>query len=304
MCIRDSGTTATIKESLYVNSDLVGTETNFVGIRTDDAGDYALNVHGETFLHGGFRSRDHFYYSQADDATPLTDPRDPTQDPLSQIVPLLDYGEFQVHTQGSSSFVSTQFLILPYTVSPGPGYGETNQGVYFNDGGTGFLSVVGLNTVFPRSILDAGVASPNINSYFIPPSMPQATIDVVTELWDPSGTETGNEGHVEAKKKTPDGIVPGAIIYNETSNELEVGIGPKQFAPLGVPIGGIIMWSGSVATIPAGYTLCDGTNGAPDLRDKFIIGAGNSYAVDDTVGVTTSAGTDAYALAYIMRTNA
>lgn len=37
--------------------------------------------------------------------------------------------------------------------------------------------------------------------------------------------------------------------------------------------GGIIMWSGSIATIPAGYSLCDGNNGTPDLRDKFIIGA-------------------------------
>ena len=41
----------------------------------------------------------------------------------------------------------------------------------------------------------------------------------------------------------------------------------------GVPIGGIIMWSGTVASIPADWQLCDGTNGTPDLRDKFIVGA-------------------------------
>lgn len=40
-----------------------------------------------------------------------------------------------------------------------------------------------------------------------------------------------------------------------------------------VPIGGIIMWSGTVATIPANWQLCNGTNGTPDLRDKFIAGA-------------------------------
>jgi hypothetical protein len=41
----------------------------------------------------------------------------------------------------------------------------------------------------------------------------------------------------------------------------------------GIPSGGIIMWKGTIATIPAGWYLCDGTNGTPDFRDKFIVGA-------------------------------
>ena len=41
----------------------------------------------------------------------------------------------------------------------------------------------------------------------------------------------------------------------------------------GVPSGVIMMWSGSIATIPAGYVLCNGSNGTPDLRDRFIVGA-------------------------------
>lgn len=40
-----------------------------------------------------------------------------------------------------------------------------------------------------------------------------------------------------------------------------------------VPSGMIAMWSGSVATIPTGWVLCNGSNGTPDLRDRFIIGA-------------------------------
>lgn len=40
-----------------------------------------------------------------------------------------------------------------------------------------------------------------------------------------------------------------------------------------VPVGGIIMYSGLISEIPAGYQLCDGTNGTPDMRDKFIVGA-------------------------------
>jgi len=39
--------------------------------------------------------------------------------------------------------------------------------------------------------------------------------------------------------------------------------------------GGIIMWHGLLADIPANYTLCDGDNGTPDLRGKFIVGSAN-----------------------------
>jgi hypothetical protein len=51
-----------------------------------------------------------------------------------------------------------------------------------------------------------------------------------------------------------------------------------------VPSGVILLWSGSIASIPAGYFLCDGTNSTPDLRNRFIVGAGSTYAVDATGG--------------------
>lgn len=41
----------------------------------------------------------------------------------------------------------------------------------------------------------------------------------------------------------------------------------------GVPSGAIMMWSGTIATIPSGWYLCDGANGTPNLTNKFIIGA-------------------------------
>ena len=46
-----------------------------------------------------------------------------------------------------------------------------------------------------------------------------------------------------------------------------------------VPSGGIIMWSGSVASIPTGWLLCNGASGTPDLRNRFVVGAGSTYAV-------------------------
>jgi len=55
----------------------------------------------------------------------------------------------------------------------------------------------------------------------------------------------------------------------------------------GTPTGIIAIWSGSVGTIPTGWLLCDGTNGTIDLRNKFVVGAGATYAVGDTGGADT-----------------
>jgi hypothetical protein len=54
---------------------------------------------------------------------------------------------------------------------------------------------------------------------------------------------------------------------------------PSQFFS-----GMIILWSGAIIAIPSGWVLCDGTNSTPDLRDKFVVGAGSTYAVGATGG--------------------
>jgi hypothetical protein len=48
--------------------------------------------------------------------------------------------------------------------------------------------------------------------------------------------------------------------------------------------GMIMLWSGSTGTIPSGWVICDGTNSTPDLRDRFVVGAGSTYSVDATGG--------------------
>jgi hypothetical protein len=51
-----------------------------------------------------------------------------------------------------------------------------------------------------------------------------------------------------------------------------------------IPSGVIVLWSGSIASIPTGWYLCNGSNGTPDLRDRFIVGAGSTYTVAGTGG--------------------
>jgi len=69
------------------------------------------------------------------------------------------------------------------------------------------------------------------------------------------------------------------------------GVAPVPPTPL--PSGSIILWSGSIGSIPSGYVLCNGSNGTPDLRDRFVVGAGTTYAVD-AVGGSANAGVVAH----------
>jgi hypothetical protein len=52
--------------------------------------------------------------------------------------------------------------------------------------------------------------------------------------------------------------------------------------------GMIMMWSGTIATIPSGWLLCNGSNSTPDLRNRFIIGA---FSDDSGTAKTTITGT-------------
>jgi hypothetical protein len=56
-----------------------------------------------------------------------------------------------------------------------------------------------------------------------------------------------------------------------------------------LPTGVITMWSGAITSIPTGWYLCDGQNSTPDLRGKFIIGAGGTDAsVTGTAGASVT----------------
>jgi hypothetical protein len=69
----------------------------------------------------------------------------------------------------------------------------------------------------------------------------------------------------------------GSTVTLNANPVLNLQAATKQYVDTAVsnsiPTGGIIMWSGTIATIPSGWALCNGSNGTPDLRDRFIIGA-------------------------------
>jgi hypothetical protein len=83
------------------------------------------------------------------------------------------------------------------------------------------------------------------------------------------------------------GTSPVQFVAPGTSGNLLTSNGTtwtSAAAPTAFLTGMIILWSGSIASIPAGFALCDGTNGTPNLRDRFVVGAGSTYAVNATGG--------------------
>ena len=79
-------------------------------------------------------------------------------------------------------------------------------------------------------------------------------------------------------------IAPAYITGVGTPTSDDDAVNKKYVDDL-IPPGVIVMWSG--ANVPDGWALCDGTNGTPDLRDRFVLGVGNNYSLGDTGGSET-----------------
>jgi len=62
------------------------------------------------------------------------------------------------------------------------------------------------------------------------------------------------------------------------------GVGALPTMQTGFATGMILLWSGNIGSIPTGWLLCDGTLSTPNLRDRFVVGAGSTYAVNATGG--------------------
>ena len=79
--------------------------------------------------------------------------------------------------------------------------------------------------------------------------------------------------------------VDADFTYNPSTNTLKVGnIVDSSGNASAFVTGMIILWYGDTSNIPGGFVLCDGQNSTPDLRDRFIIGAGNNFSAGGTGG--------------------
>jgi hypothetical protein len=117
----------------------------------------------------------------------------------------------------------------------------------------------------------------DINEGCAPSGINNAIRDMMAQIKD---MQTGADG---------DNFVVGGNLA-VTGTSAFTGVATFALAPVItagggiIPSGGIIMWSGSIVSIPSGWFLCNGSNGTPDLRNRFVVGAGSTYAVGGTGG--------------------
>jgi len=121
-----------------------------------------------------------------------------------------------------------------------------------------------------------------------------------------TSTGTGNTVLSASPTLTGAPLAPTPAVTDDTTK-----IATTEFVRNIIPSGIITMWSGSIVSIPTGWLLCDGSSGTPDLRDRFIVGAGSTYAPAATggsanavvvshthTGTTVSAGTHQHSLQF------
>lgn len=99
-----------------------------------------------------------------------------------------------------------------------------------------------------------------------------------------SGSTAVFSGAISSASPTFTGV-PTAPTATVSTNTTQIATTAFVQSAFNAALSGIIvMWSGSIGSIPTGWRLCDGTGGTPDLRDRFIVGAGSTYAVNATGG--------------------
>jgi hypothetical protein len=267
-----------------------------VGIGTTSNGGFLTgpnqlkaHVEGSTWSKDGFYTAGRLVITDKADGSIHTDDRIIPSSPIDYgaVVPFVDYGDFQVET-GSTSLITNNVLVVPGVGQATVGFGTTNGGLIpasFLPGGNKYLTKVGINTYYARSIFDVGTASTTMNSYFIPPSLTQSEINLMQNLWDTPGAT----GYDEAKKVTPDGVVPGAIVYNKTTDQLQVRDTASSFRNLVSPnfvVAFATVDSGSLVSSD-GYNL-GLTNNSTNANFAFDTALSSAnYTVMVSVGSTT-----------------
>jgi hypothetical protein len=134
-------------------------------------------------------------------------------------------------------------------------------------------AVSNITITFPSQTLISNTAEITANTTFGTPGLNLTTTGVTAGTY--GGAVSVPQITVDAKGRITN---LSSIPVNSTLNTLN----------LGIPVGTIAMWSGPLNTVPDGWQIADGTNGTIDLRNRFVVGAGNTYAPGATGGSADS----------------
>jgi hypothetical protein len=158
------------------------------------------------------------------------------------------------------------------------------------DGSTGLLSVagnpVGTLGIATKNYVDTAVESAVSvvrNDLAVNVSAINSTIGVLTSEINDVNTYAQNLNTTKAPVNSPAFVgavtAPTVSVANQSST-----VATTAFVHGVLPYGVILMWSGSPASVPENFALCDGSNGTPDLRNRFVVGAGDTFSYATTGG--------------------
>ena len=212
-----------------------------LGIGTDSVdgfpsgGAFESAIFGDSYAFGKIISATQLGIATSTDGSLISDPRT-IPSALGQTVPDFANGNFQ--TQNGFVMFGGSGLFVPTAPIIAAGYGATNQGLVPTDAGDKkYLTRIGINTYFARSVLDVGMASTTMNSYVVMPSLNNEELDIVANLWSSNAGGNQNVNPVQSgfgtaiakKLLAPDGVPGGSVVYNNESRRLNVSTGGTVF---------------------------------------------------------------------------
>lgn len=162
---------------------------------------------------------------------------------------------------------------------------NTNLGTLLEQAICGSITIVMINANY--TLTDSNyVVNEARNAAIVATGTNAAVRDIIAPLVKKlyvvkNGTTGGFDIRIRASSGLAVTIPNGAttIVYCDGTNFYAATLATNV-----VPSGIISLWSGAKNAIPAGWLLCDGTNGTPNLQDRFVVGAGSTYAVAATGG--------------------
>jgi hypothetical protein len=187
---------------------------------------------------------------------------------VSNLVTVLDGEATLVFCDGSSALAGIQTKDVGTLTVPGGGTGATSfiSGFIKSPGGTGSLTAV-------------------------------ATVNASTEVAGTLPSANGGTGRstlTGGRLLVGDGTNPVGLLGGSSDGQVATWDGPTSQWVARTPsaqstfvTGMIMLWAGALNTVPTGWALCNGANGTPDLRDRFVVGAGNTYQVNATGGAAS-----------------